>query len=202
MYPQFETDILINQQSGWTIPQFFGICATACPAKDEIICGIEARYKLCKDYKASNSKNTCIGDEAAAFNAYISTTVSACNETSTDTVCSTCWKMPYGTKNVLNRCVPFTNSTTVNMCLYPVGPNGLPWEIKDAEGDKFCKVKQATTTVTGAALPNELVTYFNSGSEYVEQWFGDIYITMTPVFVTGVIFSIILGYVWLWGLKK
>lgn len=207
-FPQIEKDFLVNKQliEGQKLPYFFGICQQRCPLVGDIVCTLEADFSLCSSFKTETSASACGGENEAQFQVYRKLATAKCalqktNGTNASAVCKGCWEAKYNTYPVMKRCVPVSSSRSEARCIYPLRQGGQTWIIKTAEDRKFCQFSESITTMKGAAMPQALVSSFNSASKYVNMWMGDLSKTKTPILLCGAVFTIFIGYMWLHFLK-
>ena len=214
-YPRMNDDILnmIKEGTDFTDPlalKFTGICVSACP---------KAKTWSCTDAILQENKQP-IGGLKADFIAKLNNCRSG-NENivvasdwdavggECQTLMNQCWYNDFPGKETFFRCFPNYNETTYYGCDNDgdgiIDPGA---EIRtkpygtSADDAKKCKTVIKVDRSQQPAQRNFLVEQLNAVAAIVGRYLGDIKNAFTVIMVVGVVGAVVMGFIWLFLLKK
>ena len=73
---------------------------------------------------------------------------------------------------------------------------------EDAQLKAMCNVKEVRTTAVAGFATEELFQTLNDVSSMAANWFGDLNTAKTPIFICGLVFSVLLGFAWVYFMRS
>eukprot|EP00939_MAST-03C_sp_MAST-3C-sp1_P003986 g3986.t1 len=172
-----------------------GVCVERCPYEGEVVC---TRPYLEKNGAIEPSDLDNYGDVDRCKS---ETTFSFLN----DEFCSSCWTVPLNTTHVFHRCLEIVLSKKFedDRCVNPKYDPDRPLEPMLAS-DPRCLTKETTYTEIErkSAYPNPIAEYLGEAVETLGSFVADAERTMGVILVCGIVFALVVGFVWLLVLQK
>ncbi|OQR99265.1 choline transporter-like protein [Achlya hypogyna] len=188
--------------------QLYGVCVAACPGSHDAN-GMEQYIHALTTYDA-------FGNQSVSFvNASYGTDVE-------DTSAGSPFKVYINSTSVLYRCLELPELTQVNYvrCIDDCppqnanpnvcGPNSTFYDCGSMGCSKYqrkylpsCQAVQLKTETTSVSPANNSPIFdsMNSGWFMVVSWFSDLQKAAVPVLVCGALFSLVLGFLWLFMMR-
>lgn len=129
-----------------------------------------------------------------------------------------CWRTVTNSKAILNRCVATRNVQIDIECIDPL-LNGQPWLVTAYDNDGYTDIEEDDVNATAAATPGlcrtsrtrttsvygyDIDTLFQklqSVGNSAAKLFGDLEDTRAVILVCGIVFSVVMGYMWIWFMR-
>ena len=219
-YPRLNEDIIdivaANDGEMPTDPSdfnFFGICLEKCPEQAGWTCSSYGHAIMADtmgedmvwDVKPGSDKekelDNCkaeadgMGVSGILLSSFTKALSGKCNE-----YLDHCFYTPIQMSNTFFRCFPNYNQTIKYGCdddgngIMDAGTRSVPYTEKEAAD---CQTMLEIATTQKQAQPNFVYDQISSTFAVVGRMMGDVQQTMVPIFVTGTVAAILLGFAWL-----
>ena len=195
VYPRLSEDMVNQAATALTDPtsiKFFGICAESCPPSLSWICTDE--YNTTEtNYGSEKHLNDCKG--AAGGGQFLSKFAFAGNsaQANCSILMQNCYQLPFGSTDILFRCLYQYNSTTIageKMCTDP--PN------LKASDDKCVKTSQMSITAKEEPAKEDLVAkQMATATAMFTTYVADVIKAGPTILLVGGLGAAAFGFVWL-----